>query len=566
MSWLVQTLRTYPEIAIFIALAAGFWIGSLRFGKLKLGNVTGVLLAGVVVGQADVTISPNVKSVFFLMSLFAVGYGVGPQFFAGLKREGIPYALFALVLCAACLVSAAGAAWALGYDVGRAAGLLAGACTNTAALGVATDAIQQLERSPEEKKALLDSMPVAFAVTYLIGTAGAAWFLSSIGPKVLGGNLVQACKELEAKLGVKQAEPGVIPVSARFAVRSYRLTNPSFSGKTVAELEQHLASLPGSRRAFVEQIRRAQAIQEVTPATELHPNDILAVVGSRELLLEHHEVIGPEVEDRDVLQLEVEVQDVVITRPEIIGKTFKEILESPQGSMTRGVFLRKLLRLNQEIPLTLEIQLERGDVLQVVGGRRSLERSVQLFGYADRVTDRSNVLMLGLGIALGALVGSVSVKVGHIPLGLGTSGGALMGGLVCGWLRAVNRRFGRIPGPALWVFDNVGLTAFIAVVGITAGPGFFAGLKSAGLSLVLAGALVNCVPLLVGLLVGKYIFRFHPAINLGACAGARTTAASLGAIQDVCQSKVPSLGYTIPCAVGYILLNTCGAAIVAMLA
>src|SRR5262245_43343657 len=206
MNWLLTTLRTYPEIAIFLALALGFFIGNLKFGKFTLGSVTGVLLAGVLIGQARITISPNVKSVFFLMFLFAVGYSVGPQFFHGLKKEGIPYALFALILCVSCLLCAVGAALVLGYNVGQAAGLLSGACTISAVLGVATDAINHLDRSPEQKQALLDSMPVAYAVTYLFGTAGAAWFLASVGPKILGGDIVQACKELESKLGAQEAE------------------------------------------------------------------------------------------------------------------------------------------------------------------------------------------------------------------------------------------------------------------------------------------------------------------------------------------------------------------------
>jgi putative transport protein len=169
---------------------------------------------------------------------------------------------------------------------------------------------------------------------------------------------------------------------------------------------------------------------------------------------------------------------------------------------------------------------------------------------------------MGLGIVIGALIGAITIRVGSIPLSLSTSGGALFGGLVCGWLRSVNRAFGQIPAPALWVFNNVGLCGFIAVVGITAGPGFVAGLKSNGLTLLAAGIVVTTLPFIVGLLVGKYLFKFHPAINLGACAGARTTTAALGAIQDAAQSKVPALGYTVPYAVGNILLITWGVVIV----
>src|SRR3974390_681704 len=156
MNWLFDTLRSNPEIAIFLALALGFLVGGLKFGKFSLGNVTGVLLAGVLIGQLNITISPNVKSVFFLMFLFAVGYSVGPQFFRGLKSDGLPQVFFAIILCVACLLSAFVAAKVAGYSIGQAAGLLSGACTISAVLGVASDSINQLGLPADQTKTMLE--------------------------------------------------------------------------------------------------------------------------------------------------------------------------------------------------------------------------------------------------------------------------------------------------------------------------------------------------------------------------------------------------------------------------
>jgi putative transport protein len=383
---------------------------------------------------------------------------------------------------------------------------------------------------------------------------------------VLGGNLVQACKELEAKMGEGEEEAGVVSAYARFVARTYRLANSQFSGKTVEDFERQLASLPGARRAFVERIRHGDKIEDAAPTTTLLEGDVVALAGNRELLLEHQEKIGPEVQDRELLDFPAEALDLVLTNGELDGKTLKEVVESDIGSDLRGVFLRRILRAGQEIPIHAGTVVDRGDVLQIVGSKRNVERVARIMGYPDRPTDKTNVVMMGLGIALGALLGAVSVKVGRIPLSLSTSGGALLGGLICGYLRSVHRTFGRIPAPALWVLNNVGLTAFIAVVGISAGPSFLSGLKESGISLLLAGIFVTCAPLLVGLLAGRFIFRFHPAITLGACAGARTTTAALGAIQDACESKVPAIGYTVPYAVGNMLLITWGVVIVALLA
>src|SRR6185437_12839269 len=193
---------------------------------------------------------------------------------------------------------------------------------------------------------------------------------------------------------------------------------------------------------------------------------------------------------------------------------------------------------------------DRGDVLTLAGAHKNVERVIDWIGYPDRTTDKTDMSFMGLGIAVGALVGAITIHLRDVPLSLSTSGGALMAGLVCGWLRSIHRTFGRVPEAALWVFNNVGLNTFIAVVGIGAGPAFVNGLKTNGLGLFIAGVIVTTVPFIVGLLAGKYIFKFHPAINVGACAGARTTTAALGAIQDVAKSKVPALGYTVPYAVG----------------
>jgi len=559
MDWIVKTFQQYPELAIFLTLALGYWVGSFKLGKFNLGAVTGVLLAGVLVGQMQITISPNVKSVFFLMFLFAVGYGVGPQFFRGLKSDGVPQVVFAVLQCLASLLTAFVVARFLGYDVGAAAGLLSGSQTISAVLGVATDAINQLGITAEEKTKFINQMPVAYAVTYIFGTAGSAWLLASVGPKLLRVDIVAECKQLEAKLGGGEAEPGVMSMARRFDVRAYRVTNKELVNKTVAELE----ALPTDARVFILRVRHAGAIIEPEPTTVILPDDIVAVATRQEVHVQRGGKIGPEADDKELLDIPVEMLDVVITEKSLAGKALAELAK---GDMARGVFLRKLIRAGQEMPFTPGTTVDRGDVLTLVGPKRDVDRAAKAIGYADRPTNLSDMVFVGLGIVLGGLVGALTIRLGGIPLSLSTSGGALIAGLVFGWLRSVHRTFGRIPAPALWILNNVGLTIFIAVVGISAGPSFVAGLKQAGVSLFFAGIVVTTVPLIIGLLMGKYIFKFHPGINLGACAGARTTTAALGMIEEVAKSKVPALGYTVTYAVGNTLLTIWGLVIVLLMA
>lgn len=560
MHWFVHTLQSYPEIAIFLTLAVGFLIGGIKIGGFSLGNVTGVLLAGVLIGQLHIEVSPSVKAVFFLMFLFSVGYGVGPQFFSGLKGDGLPQVLFSIVVCVACLLSAYVAAKIAGYNIGQAAGLLAGASTISAVLGVATDSVGALDIPAADKKAMIDFMPVAYAVTYLFGTAGSAWFLATLGPKLLRVDLVKECKEYEAKLG--KGEGAIETGYRKYTGRSYKVAAGSaWINKTIEQIEHDEVT----KSLFVERLRQDGKIKEPTPSLVIREGDDIVIAGPTEHIVTMETVVGPETDDRELLQIVTEILDVVITNKAVAGRTLSTTRTGEFSEKARGVFLRKLIRGGHEIPFAPGTVIHRGDTVQIVGTRRDVERLAAFLGYADRETEKTDVIFMGFGVVLGALIGALSIKVGSVPISLSTSGGALIAGLVCGWLRSVHRTFGRIPAPALWAFNNMGLTIFIAVVGLTTGPSFITGLKQAGISLFLWGVFVTTMPLLIGLLAGKYIFKMHPGILLGACAGARTTTAALGAIQEAAKSNVPALGYTITYAVGNTLLIIWGVVIVFMM-
>lgn len=561
MNFLTHTLQTYPEIAIFLTLAIGFWIGSLKFGSFSLGVVTSSLLAGLLVGQLHVTVAPVVQSTFFLMFLFSVGYEVGPQFFRALKSDGLPQVAFTLIVCIAALATAYVMAKLLHYDVGLSAGLMAGGTTNSGALGVATDSIKSLALGAGPTASNLTLMAIAYAVTYPFGTAGTAWILSSLAPKLMRVDLVAACKELEAKLGVSKLEPGVFSAYRPIAVRAYRPGSLSLSGRRVQEIEAQF----GDPRLFIVRVRQDDTIIDCTPETIFREVTALTVAGPTDMLLAHRDLFGAEVDDAAMLDYAGEILDVVVTKKEIAGKTVKELAAMDLGRLCHGVFLRNVSRSGHDMALHDDMEIRRGDVVTIRGAKRDVERVARPLGYADRPTDKTDVLFMSLGIALGAVLGAVTIHVGGVPLAFSTSVGALVAGLVCGYLRSMHRTFGRIPAPALWVFNNLGLNGFVAIVGIGAGPGFVSGLAANGIGILLSGVVVSLVPLLVALAAGKYIFKFHPGILFGAAAGARSATASIAAVQEAAKSKVPLLGYTIPYACSRVVMALWGVAIVLLM-
>jgi len=553
--YMLNSLRNNPELAIFLTLAAGFVIGRIRVGSFKLGNVVGTLIAGVLIGQLDITVNPTVKSVFFALFLFATGYKVGPQFFRGLRKSALPQVALTVVLCVTSLLTTVVAARLLGYDSGTAAGLMAGAFTESTVIGTASDTIDRLDLPVAEKTRLKNNIPVAYAVSYLVGTGFIVWFLSVLAPRLLRVDLKAESRKLATQVSSEDrtSDQSVHLAYKEWSVRAYRLADVS-AGRTVDDFER--AARP--ERVFVERIRRGAALLDARPETVLQAGDVVAIAARRRVLLSGHLPLREEVEDRALLDFPMATLDAVVTKRDVAEQSLG-ILAERHG---RGVVLVKLIRGGEEIPFDAETIINRGDLLRLTGVQRDVERAGSAVGYSERPSSESDVVFLGLGIVVGGLFGLLTIEVGGIPLSLTASGGALIMGLVFGWLRSVYPTFGRIPEPALWIFDTVGLAVFIGVVGLTAGPTFVAGLRETGPSLLVVGFIVAVVPHVAALLFGYHVLKMNPVILCGACAGAGTVTAALRAIQDESQSKLPVLGYTVPYAIGNILLTAWGPVIV----
>ena len=553
MAWFVTSLRENPELAIFLTLALGFLIGRIRIGTFALGNVVGTLLAGVLVGQLAIQVHPLVKVVFFDLFLFATGYKVGPQFFRGLKKNALSQALLTFVLCGASLATTVAFARIMGYDCGTAAGLMAGAFTESTVIGTAGNTISRLDLPAAEKERLLNNIPVAYAVSYLVGTGFVVWFLSSLAPRLLRLDLKAASLELEAESSAGTKDAATRSAYREWDVRAYRIDD-TLAGRSVDDLERAFAPA----KVFVQRICRGGEMLDAAPQVVLRPGDHVAVAARRHVLLAPPSPLGQEVDDHALLDFPLTALDVVVTKAEIADRSLADVA----AEHGRGVVLMKFVRAGEEIPFGPGTVLNRGDLLRLAGAVTDVERAGKALGYLERPSSETDVVFVGLGILLGGLGGALTLMVGDLPLSLTASGGALIMGLVFGWLRSVRPTFGRIPEPALWVFDTLGLAVFIGVVGLGAGPSFVAGLRTTGPSLLLVGFFVALLPHVAALLFGRFVLKMNPLILLGACAGAGTVTAALRAIQDEAGSKAPVLGYTVPYAIGNILLTAWGPVVV----
>lgn len=561
--WLEQSLRAHLEVVFFLVLGLGHLLGKVSLGTFKVGSVTGTLLAGVTVGHfTGIALPTVIKECFFVLFLFSIGFRTGPQFFHGLRSEGLAYAGLAAVVAVMGLLSAFALSLLFGFDSGTGAGLLAGALTESAALGTAIDAINKLPVEASDRTAMANSVPVAFAVTYLIGLTCSGWLLARLGPALMRIDLADECRKLDEE--TQTSSPPQVPVRRDFELRAFALSpGASWVGQRLGTLDLST----GEDRVFIERVRTNSLLLARDPSLILHAGDVVAVSGRRTALvdvLEHKHSGLREVDDRELLGVPGDLVDVIVTKPAVQRRTLAEL---GREESLRGVFLRKLVRGGQPLGLLPTTQVERGDVLTVVGWAPNVARAAELIGVTDRPTDATDMLVVATAIVAGALIGLPTLSIGNLEVGLSLPVGVLLGGLVCGWLRSVRPAWlGRIPTPTLSVFESIGLTGFVAVVGLNAGPDFIRGLQNNGVSLVLAGVLTITASLVAGVLAGRWLFRLHPGLVLGVCAGGSTATSALAAVLEVAKSPVPSLGYGVAYAVGNVLLTLGGTVIVAWLA
>ena len=567
MEWIGHILRDNPSLAVFLTLGIGFFIGQLKYKSFSLGTVTSVLLVGVLVGQFDIPVPGLLKDVFFLLFLFSIGYSVGPQFFRALKGDGIKQVLFAVVVCGLCLLSVWGVALCMGYNIGEAVGLLAGSQTMSAVIGVGTDTINSLGVSEAEKQQWISIIPVCYAVTYVFGTIGSAYILANLGPWLLGGlkKVKAETAELEKKMnyGTANTDPNYIKAMRPVVFRAYKVTDSFFATpRTIDETEDYFRQK--GKTIYVERLRSGDTVTDVVPGNDLRITlgDEIVLSGRREFIVGDESWIGPEVFDSDLVDFMAEELEITVASKEFDSMTVDELRRQ---KFMYGVSIKSISRSGVNVPVLAQVKIGRGDVVTVVGLGREVDEVARRLGYADRRTTKTDLVFVGLGIFIGGLIGSLAIHIGEIPISLSVSGGALIAGLVLGWLRSKHPTFGRLPRSSVWLMDNLGLNMFIAVVGISSGPSFVTGLKEVGPVLFLMGVVATTLPLVLGMIIGHRIFKFPAAINLGCCAGSRTTTASLGAVQDAIGSSLPAMGYTVTYAIGNTLLILWGVVIVLLM-
>ena len=557
---LATFLHEFPALCLFLSILFGHIIGRVHFKGVGFGAVVGTLIAGIAIGiLAKPELPDLLRWVFFYLFLFSIGYSVGPQFFASMKKEALPQITLALVVAVTGLASVIGVTWAFGFDEGLAVGLLSGGMTQSAALGTGLSAIAELPIPDATKAALIANAPLGDAITYGFGDLGLILFLTWLGPKIMRADLRSDAKALEQRLAGGLTSGQTFP-AGQYSLRAYQIENPD-AGATLASLEARFASA----RLSVHRVQRGGELLTLDPALPLRRGDRLVVSARREGFLQAERDIGREIDDAALLSVPLQTAAVVVISKEVVGVTLGALARDPRA---RGVYLESLTRGTTRLPREPWTALERGDMLNIVGAPDDLERAARHIGFVERDLAKTDLTFLAFGICAGMLLGLLKFNAGGVVLGLGTAGSILVVGLAAGWARSRYPVFGAIPEPAQRLLMDIGLIVFIAVVGMNAGPHAVEAYHTSGgaffASIFAAGMIVTILPLAAGTIAARYWLEMSPLMTLGGLAGAQTCTPGLNALRDASGSNVGSLAYTVPYAIGNILLTVWGPVVVAI--
>ncbi|MBB5399938.1 aspartate-alanine antiporter [Paraburkholderia youngii] len=552
-----ELLRSQPEIALFACLAIGYFIGSFHIGPIQLGGVCGTLIVALVLGQSGARIAPDLKNIAFALFIFALGFTGGPQFFANIGR-GWRYGLLSLIEIVSVLVLIMIAVSVLRLDVGTASGLLAGAATESAVIGTASEAIAKLGLGDAATQRLQANIVTAYSVSYLFGLVTIVLFTSQFAPLLLRVNLREEAERVWRKLGGEGAfSEGQSAAAPALVGRAFRIGKAA--GITVRALEEQYGY-----NLTVEQIERHGADLPVAMETRLAAGDLVLVAGRRAAVVAASAGLGEEALGADFGQLFAQRLNVVLTRPDVDGMTVAQLRAQAKPENARGVYIAAITRLESTIPALPGTDLHRGDVLTLVGAKADVERGAKRLGYVLPPTEKTDFVYLGLGVLVGMAIGRLGGTIGGVTLALGTGGGCLLSGLLFGWVRSRHPLVGSLPSAAAQILKDFGLATFIAAVGLSAGPDAIKLVREYGLALPLAGILMVLVPGLLSLWVGHALLKLEAPMLLGAIAGQQCSTPAISALVGVAGNSTPVIGYTITYALSNILLPLMGPVVVGL--
>ncbi|WP_153914755.1 aspartate-alanine antiporter [Shewanella sp. TC10] len=561
MSIIENLFAVSPYIALFITLALGYLIGKITIGRFVLGGVAGTLIMGVLIGQFGVQIDPGVKTIFFALFIYAVGYQGGPQFFSALNFRTINILLSAVVMTVTGLLCVLAAALMFDLDSGTAAGLAAGGLTQSAIIGTAGDAISQLGNVTEEAKQLMQTnVAVGYAVTYIFGSLGPILMVSWLIPTFMKWDIRGEALKLAEKMsnGKPELAAGEFNAITDLVSRAYQIDDSSdFIGRTSQQINKDLLDVA------IEMIDRNGNAIELDKDITIQAGDIVIVTGRREAIAGYMNTATREVVMPKGINLIEENRQLIAKDASLVGKTIAEVKAKANADTYRGVYVTDIIRGGHSQDVDADFIVAKDDIIQLTGTAKDINRVEKNIGKRLGSAFATDYIFFGLGMVAGLLIGLISFEIAGIPVTIGSGAGCLISGLFVGWLRSRKPAIGSLPLGASNFLRDFGLAVFVGIVGLQAGPEAINTMKEHGLTLLFLGMAVTIIPQIISFFISYYVLKIKNPIEALACvSGGRSANPAFAALLEKAGNATPVFAFTVTYAIANVLLTLWGPIIV----
>jgi putative transport protein len=558
MASFFEWLGSNPFILLFLTVGLAVWIGRQTIAGYGLGMVAAAIIVGcglAVWGSAygvKLELNTFTKSMFYYLFMYGVGLRVGPSFVNSLGGDGLKFTLLAIVSCVIGLALVVLGVRFMDLPPGAAGGILAGSQTMSAAIGSAEEAVNAgvltlpEGTSPEQVSSMI---ALSYGITYIWGTVGII-LITKYLPKWWGIDAEASARAYEKEFGVASGDSPTLSGWTTGGLRAYRLENKAWIGKTVGEL---LKANPEYR---IVNVVRGEERLAVSPDLKLSAHDVIALGGRRELMTEKMGLIGPEVSDRQALDIPLDTAEIVVTNKDMLKLSQAELRALPGVDQIQLV---KIERSGINLPIGTNTKLQRMDVLSVVGIKDAVSKVGALFGRVVRPSTATDLLTLSLGMILGFLIGAIQFPAFGASIGLGNAGGLLVSGVIVSSMASRLRFFGNTPNAARNILEDLGLIVFVAIVGINAGNSLLTQLTGVlALKIFIIGFIACSIPPVIVWALGYHVFKINPAVLMGGVAGARSHSGPCREAAVEIKSNVPWIGFPVAYAVSGVLLTVFG--------
>lgn len=540
MDWLNELIFgtgiAHSMLVFALVISIGIILGRIKIFGVSLG-ITWILFVGIIFGHFGLNIDPTIlhfmKEFGLILFVYSIGMQVGPSFFSSFKKGGLTLNMLAVSIVFLGVVTTYTLHLITNLPLSTMVGILSGAVTNTPGLGAAQQTFYDMKVSADPSLAKdYAEISMGYAVAYPLGVVGVITSLILIR-YIFKVKLSDETKELDSLDESKYTEAQMF---------SLKISNPAIFGKSLSEVKRFT-----DKEFVVSRVKHAggESLEVAHPKTVLYEDDIVLVVSNLQNIDSISVLLGSKIDmdqsDWSELDDELVSRRIIITKPEINGKTIGNL----KLRSLYGINVTRVNRAGLDLIGEPKLELQLGDRLTVVGSKSSVAKVESFLGNSLKRLHQPNLVSIFIGIALGVLFGSIPFMLPGVPqpVKLGLAGGPLIVAILISKFGPRYKMVTYTTMSANLMLREIGISLFLACVGLEAGKGFVETIVNGGYIWVGYGVIITVLPLLIVGAIGRLVFKLNYFTLMGVVSGSMTNPPALSFANATAGSDAPAVSY-----------------------